>query len=176
MAAILFRGRWVKLNTTESQWRFLLNLGKFWSKTDVWLDIESSPPPLNFAEAACFVDDLPIQELNTPSGGWLNVFMDLTFECTTTVIGWEFHATKAGTFYAGIWRLADGDESQMTLIATNKVTAEEEGKQVGTIGSRYYTAQYNTIVDSRYIAVQNKTVSDDALHKRKENVGQISKS
>ena len=79
------------------------------------------------ADVSCFRHDIPIQSLNQASGGWVNVFLDLPFDCNGVVTGWQFYATRTGTFFAGIWRL---EGQNIRLIDKNRIVANATGTAV----------------------------------------------
>ena len=83
------------------------------------------PPSLRYAaDVSCFRDDIPIQSLNQASGGWVNVFLDLSFDCDGVVTGWQFYGTRAGIFFAGIWRL---EGQNIRLIDKSRIVAVTAG-------------------------------------------------
>jgi len=80
---------------------------------------------------ACFNHNMPIQDLNTPSGGWVDIFLDKKFNCATTIIGWEFYASSLAptdTFYATVWRKLENTQ-KIQLIGKNEVKATKLGEQ-----------------------------------------------
>ena len=83
----------------------------------------------DFTDDSCFKNPTPLTNLNTPSGGWINVFLDLQFDCAVCVKGWKFYASRVGGFFATVWRPSN-DEYKLELIGKNLITAESIGEQV----------------------------------------------
>jgi len=91
--------------------------------------------PLAVASDECSQGGL-VQPLKWPSGAWVNVFADLTFDCAGEVSRWEYYAKAAGTFFAGIWR-PEG-KKKFRYIGSNIITADSVGVHTANIpaGSR----------------------------------------
>ena len=56
-------------------------------------------------DQVCDLSGRPIRAYNTPSGGWMNIFIDFTFACQNArIVRHEFYAATTGTVHIGVWR------------------------------------------------------------------------
>ena len=85
----------------------------------------------------CLPFEIAIELLVESPGLYMNIFVDMNFQCEVVVHGWHYYQKSLGSFFAAIWRPVNG--THVKLVGKNIVRTHTLGRGV-IFGNLIYSA------------------------------------